>query len=236
MAKKAFASYENSRGLYYYLDKEIRLRSHVIDTYKRLIAYDAHEVSFPTLVPRRVLEQSHHLESFQDEIFSTSNFCLRPQTAQSIFANLKELRHELKGDPLKIYQIGKAYRNQKTTRDGKFRMCEFEQMELEMLYNKNKSFDLELYKTAIVNFFKELKLSVRFQEIPVSQRPHYSLTTIDLYVRSESLDREIEVGCINYRGNYDLYNFSDKQKANYVIYEISLGLDRIVNCISDLNE
>ena len=181
------------------------------------------------------MELSNHLENFKDQIFSTNNFCLRPETAQSIFANLKELKHEIKGMPLKIYQIGKAYRNQKTTRDGKFRMCEFEQMELEILDHKSKIFNLEHYKNVLNQFFKDLNLQVKFIELSEDERPHYALKTIDLYVKSEDLKKEIEVGCINYRGNYDLYDFSEKQKQNYVIYEISLGLDRIVNCILERN-
>ena len=229
MYKKSYESYEDSKGLYYLLDPKITiLRQKTINTWNNTIAKDAVEYFGPILVPTEVLKKSGHLDEFKDQIFHIKNkkLCLRPETAQSLFTNLKAIRRQIKGKILKIHQIGKAYRNEKSTRDGSLRKCEFEQMELHVLAEKNYDF-ITIYRPMIEQFFTELGLKPLWKEI--SDKPHYSKLTIDLYIEN------VEVGCINYRGTHDLYNLPEKEKKDLEVYEISLGLDRIVYFLDRLN-
>ena len=58
---------------------------------------------------------------------------LRPETAQNIFTNFKNVMDSLPMPPFGIAQIGKAFRNEITPRNFIFRVREFEQMELSSL-------------------------------------------------------------------------------------------------------
>lgn len=67
----------------------------------------------------------------------TSFAYLRPETAQQIFTNFKNILDSTsKSLPFGIAQIGKAFRNEVTPRNFIFRVREFEQMELEFFVNK----------------------------------------------------------------------------------------------------
>lgn len=223
--QKSYKNEEDSKGLFYICDPQvIKKREMVIRLWKENLCEEGYQVITPTLVPKGVLQKSGHLSEFGDQIFSIQgrNLCLRPETATSIFANLKELRFLLKGTPLKIYNIGRAFRNEKSTRTSNIRKHEFEQLEIEILSSKELSF-YELYEQKIKNFFSLLGIPINVKELNYNQRPHYSSRTLDI----ETMDN-IELGCINYREKNDLYTFSEKEKENLRVYEISLGLDRIL--------
>lgn len=225
---KAYKKYQGSKGLYYLVDPEsLKLRKKVIDQWSKFLTTDSYEIISSTLIPLEVLKNSGHLKH-QNQLFKVGeDLCLRPETAQSIFANLREIRRELKGFPLRLHQIGKAYRKEKSTRGGIFRRNEFEQLELEILCDEDHCFFQE-YLSRLNSFFKNLGLKTTFIEVSKEERPHYSNKTIDIYDQNQ----EIELGCLNDRGKNDLYDFSQKEKENLKIFEVSLGLDRIVELIN----
>ena len=188
---------------------------------KKYLCSDAYQIIAPNLVPIEVLEKSGHISEFKDQIFIVSkNLALRPETAQSLFCNLRIIRKNLKGWPLKIHQIGRAYRNQKSTRDGALRKNEFEQLELEILGPSDYDFK-NIYQKRLDDFFKSLNLNPEY--IEVKEKPHYALHTYDLLIDS------VQIGTLNYRGTHDLKQFSEKEKSNLGVYQISLGLDRIIH-------
>ena len=80
---------------------------------------------------------------------------------------------------------------------------------------------LEHEMANIKTFFLKLNMDVSYHEI-MDQRPHYSQKTIDIYYKG------IEIGCINDRGQHDLYSFTQKEKEGLKLVELSLGLDRII--------
>ena len=223
MYSKAFKDHPESKGLYYLIDpKETALRNYVISLWRDTIGSDALEYIGPTLVPTEVLQKSGHLREFKQEIFKLEGggLCLRPETAQSLFANLKAIRRQVRGKTLKIHQIGRAYRNQKSSRDSSLRKCEFEQLELHVIASKSYDF-LGVYQEKIDAFFNGLGLSPSL--VLVEDRPHYSERTIDFYIG------ETEVGCVNYRGDHDLSVFSEKEREDLNVYQISFGLDRLIH-------
>ena len=116
---------------------------------------------------------------------TTSEIYLRPETAQGIFVNFKNvLRTTRKKMPMGIAQIGKAFRNEITPGNFTFRTREFEQMELEFFCKPGE--DLEWFEYWR-NFCKEWLLSLGMKEENIRLRDHkkeelvfYSKATTDI--------------------------------------------------------
>ena len=140
---KSFDKYRDVKGLYFLIDPAtVKKRNEIINTWIDCFGKDAYQVVTSNLVPIKVLEYSGHLNEFKDQIFKIEglDLALRPETGQSTFPNLKTIRHQVKGTPLKIWCLGNAFRNEKSTRDGKLRRNEFEQLELHVLCSENYDF------------------------------------------------------------------------------------------------
>lgn len=134
---------------------------------------------------------------------------LRPETAQGIFTNFKNVVDNFYPDlPFGIAQQGKAFRNEISPRDFVFRSREFEQMEIEYFVHPDKwaeSFDALLKD--IYNFLDALGLpreAVHELEVPENDRAHYSKRTIDIEY-DFPIGREELLG-LAYRTDFDLGN------------------------------
>lgn len=134
---------------------------------------------------------------------------LRPETAQGIFTNYKNVVDSFYPDlPFGIGQIGKAFRNEISPRDFVFRSREFEQMEIEYFIhpdNWEKMFDG--WVKGIRMFLKELGLpedSVHELEVEESDRAHYSKRTIDF--EFDFPHKRDELLGLAYRTDFDLGN------------------------------
>jgi glycyl-tRNA synthetase len=87
-----------------------------------------------------------HIGPVEDE---TSVAYLRPETAQLIFTNFKEVLDSTRIKlPFGIAQIGRAYRNEISPRNFLFRSREFEQMEIEFFVHPEKADECSLIKEA----------------------------------------------------------------------------------------
>lgn len=134
---------------------------------------------------------------------------LRPETAQGIFTNYKNVLDAFYPDlPFGIAQQGKAFRNEISPRDFVFRSREFEQMEIEYFVHPEKwaeSFDALLRD--IYEFLDALGLpreSIHELEVPENDRAHYSKRTIDIEY-DFPIGREELLG-LAYRTDFDLGN------------------------------
>lgn len=134
---------------------------------------------------------------------------LRPETAQGIFTNFKNVVDSFYPDlPFGIAQQGKAFRNEIAPRDFVFRSREFEQMEIEYFVNPEnwqEAFD-ELLK-ATHEFLEALGLnpdSIHELDVPAEDRAHYSKKTIDIEY-DFPIGKEELMG-IAYRTDFDLMN------------------------------
>lgn len=134
---------------------------------------------------------------------------LRPETAQGIFTNYKNVLDSFYPDmPFGIAQQGKAFRNEISPRDFIFRSREFEQMEIEYFvkpdtWEENFEHWVEQCKT----WFRALGLpedSVHELEVPADDRAHYSKRTID-FEFDYPIGREELMG-LAYRTDFDLGN------------------------------
>lgn len=134
---------------------------------------------------------------------------LRPETAQGIFTNFKNVVDSFYPDlPFGIAQQGKAFRNEIAPRDFVFRSREFEQMEIEYFVNPEnwqEAFD-ELLKSTH-EFLESLGLdpeNIHELDVPPEDRAHYSDKTIDIEY-DFPIGKEELMG-IAYRTDFDLMN------------------------------
>ena len=119
---------------------------------------------------------------------STSTLYLRPETAQGIFVNFKNIqRTTRKKIPFGVGQIGKSFRNEITPGNFIFRIREFEQMELEFFCKPGTELEWFAYwKDYAVNFLKSLGLSeenLKLRDHDPEELSHYSNATTDIEYR-----------------------------------------------------
>ncbi len=169
---------------------------------------------------------------------------LRPETAQGMFVNFKNVVDSIYPDlPFGLAQIGKAFRNEIAPRDFIFRSREFEQMEVEYFVKEGewqKYFDE--WQKVMWSWIDDLGLSrekVHELEVPEEDRAHYSKRTID-FEFDYPFGRK-ELYGLAYRTDYDLSKHKEKSQVNldYMdkqtqekiiphVIEPSLGVDRTV--------
>ncbi|MCT4632883.1 MAG: glycine--tRNA ligase [Firmicutes bacterium] len=116
---------------------------------------------------------------------SSTEIFLRPETAQGIFVNFKNIaRTSRKKIPFGIGQIGKSFRNEITPGNFTFRTREFEQMELEFFCKPGEDLEwYEYWKQFCMDWLLNLgmdKDSVRFRDHGEEELSHYSNATTDI--------------------------------------------------------
>lgn len=184
--------------------------------------------------------EGEFLESHQFNLmFQAGEAYLRPETAQGIFTNFKNVLDTFRPTlPFGIAQVGKAFRNEISPRDFLFRAREFEQMELEYFgYPDKQEQYFEDIKQMRMEWFWGLgikKENIRFRDYKKDELAHYSQATTDIEYKfglSESGFSELEG--IAMRGDYDLSahakSSGEKLEVENVVphvVEPSLGLDR----------
>jgi glycyl-tRNA synthetase len=116
---------------------------------------------------------------------SANDIYLRPETAQGIFVNFKNVQRSMRKKlPFGIAQVGKSFRNEITPGNFTFRTREFEQMELEFFCKPGD--DLEWYaywRDFCKNWLDQLNMTdenVRLREHEKEELSHYSNATVDI--------------------------------------------------------
>ena len=140
---------------------------------------------------------------------------LRPETAQSIFTNFKNVvDSSSKSLPFGIAQIGKAFRNEITPRNFIFRVREFEQMELEFFVMPGT--DEEWHKKWVdmrLLWWEQQGVSsenIELYDVPKDELAHYSKGTIDVMYKFPHGLEELE-GIAN-RTDFDLGSHTKNQE------------------------
>ena len=139
---------------------------------------------------------------------------LRPETAQQIFVNFKNITDSTsRTPPFGIAQIGKAFRNEITPRNFIFRVREFEQMELEFFVKPGSDEDwhkywvdkrLQWWSDQGVNSQK-----IKLLEVEKEELSHYSKATFDIMYEFPHGLEELE-GVAN-RTDFDLGSHTKNQ-------------------------
>ena len=142
---------------------------------------------------------------------------LRPETAQGIFTNYKNVLDSFYPDlPFGLAQQGKAFRNEISPRDFIFRSREFEQMEIEYFVDPDKWEEaFEHWRQQVWRWTQALGLpddQVHELEVPEEDRAHYSKRTID-FEFDFPIGKEELLG-LAYRTDFDLTNIQNATGKN----------------------
>jgi glycyl-tRNA synthetase len=180
-----------------------------------------------------------HMGPVRDD---ASTVYLRPETAQGIFVNFKNvLQFARRKPPFGIAQIGKSFRNEITPGNFVFRTREFEQMEMEYFVPPDEAEQWFRYWLAErERWYVELGIRpdhLRLREHPAEELSHYSSATSDVEYLFPIGWSELE-GIAN-RGDYDLSRhaefsgekleyFDQQSGESYVphVIEPAAGADR----------
>ena len=169
---------------------------------------------------------------------------LRPETAQGIFINFKNIVDTGRVKvPFGIAQTGKAFRNEINPRNFIFRSREFEQMEIEYFISPDADWQ-SLHKGWIeycMDWFDGIgipKSRLSLYDHPKEKLAHYSKGTTDIMFEFPFGVQELQG--VAARGDYDLTQhqtvsgksmeyFDEAAKRKYVphVIEPSVGVDRI---------
>ena len=182
-----------------------------------------------------------HVGALQD---STSLAYLRPETAQGIFANFKNVIDSTRVKlPFGIAQIGKAFRNEINPRNYTFRSREFEQMEIEFFCHKSEA-DMwyEYWRDLRFKWYTDLGLKsdkLHLRDHEKDELAHYANACADVEYAFPFGVSELE-GIANRtdfdltahknKSGKDLTYFDLERKERYIPYVIepSAGVDRFV--------
>ncbi len=170
---------------------------------------------------------------------------LRPETAQGIFTNYKNVVDTIYPDiPFGIAQQGKAFRNEISPRDFILRDRECSQMEIEYFVRPDaweEAFDqlLKDYHFFLTEKMGLLASNIHDVEVPAEDRAHYSKRTVDLEYDYPN-GREELMG-VAYRTDFDLNNiarasgksmeYRDKNTGEVFtphVVEPSIGVERLM--------
>jgi glycyl-tRNA synthetase len=172
----------------------------------------------------------------------SSKVYLRPETAQGIFANFKNVldtsRMKL---PFGIAQIGKSFRNEINPRNYIFRSREFEQMEMEFFCHPSESSDWYVHwRDLRYQWYLDLGLArdrLTLRDHEEKELAHYAVSCADVEYEFPFGVTELE-GVAN-RTDYDLNQhqehsgkdlryFDDQKKERFIphVIEPAAGVDR----------
>ncbi len=138
---------------------------------------------------------------------------LRPETAQGIFTNFKNVLDSSRvRPPFGIAQVGKAFRNEINPRNYTFRSREFEQMEIEFFCHPSESKKwYEYWRDVRIRWYSELGIRsdrLRPREQGEKELAFYSVGTTDIEYLFPFSDEPQELEGVAHRGEYDLTQHS----------------------------
>ena len=149
-----------------------------------------------------------HCGAIRDE---NSKAYLRPETAQGIFVNFKNVLDSTRVRiPFGIAQVGKSFRNEITPRNFTFRSREFEQMEIEFFCHPDSSQQwYQYWRDRRMKWYTDLGLSderLILREHDEDELSHYSTGTADIEYQFPFLPEGEygELEGIAHRGDFDL--------------------------------
>ncbi len=178
---------------------------------------------------------------------------LRPETAQGIFTNFKNVVQTSRVKiPFGIAQVGKAFRNEITTKNFIFRTVEFEQMEMQFFVKPGEDEKwFEYWKESRINYYDKLgirKEKFRFHRHGENELAHYAKDAFDIEFEFPMGWQELEG--IHSRTDFDLSRHAefsgkdltyldDQTRERFIPYviETSAGLTRsVLMVLSDAYE
>ncbi len=184
-----------------------------VKEFAEVLGPDAKELG--TLTPPR--EFNLMFETYVGALIDDeSKAFLRPETAQGIFVNFKNVLDSSRVRvPFGIAQIGKSFRNEITPRNFTFRSREFEQMEMEFFCHPNQSQAwYQFWRDRRFRWYTGLGLSsskLQLREHSTDELSHYSVGTADIEYAFPFLPPGEfgELEGIAHRGDFDLRSHAE---------------------------
>jgi glycyl-tRNA synthetase len=170
-----------------------------------------------------------YVGAIQDE---DSKSYLRPETAQGIFLNYKNIVDTTRVKiPFGVAQIGKSFRNEVTPRNFIFRSREFEQMEMEFFCHPDESRKwYEFWKAERMRWWKSLGIkeeNLKLRDHEQDELSHYSKMTVDIEYKYPFTAPDFgELEGIAHRGCFDLtqHQTHSGNRLDYFDQELQLKL------------
>lgn len=174
---------------------------------------------------------------------SKNEIYLRPETAQGIFVNFKNVQRSTRRKiPFGIGQIGKSFRNEITPGNFTFRTREFEQMEMEFFCEPGKDMEWFLYwKEFCKNFLLSLNMkeeNLKLRDHSQAELSHYSNATTDieynfpfgwgeLWGIADRTDFDLKQHMEYSKEDMSYFDPATNKKFIPYVIEPSLGADRV---------
>ena len=178
---------------------------------------------------------------------SKNELFLRPETAQGIFVNFKNVqRTSRKKIPFGVGQIGKSFRNEITPGNFTFRTREFEQMELEFFCKPGTDLEwFRYWKDYCINFLYSLGLKkehLKLRDHEPKELSHYSNATTDieflfpfgwgeLWGIADRTDFDLKQHQTHSGESLEYFDQESNEKYIPYVIEPSLGADRVALAI-----
>ncbi len=178
---------------------------------------------------------------------SKNELFLRPETAQGIFVNFKNIqRTTRKKIPFGVGQIGKSFRNEITPGNFTFRTREFEQMELEFFCKPGTDLEwFRYWKDYCINFLYSLGLKeehLKLRDHEKEELSHYSNATTDieflfpfgwgeLWGIADRTDFDLKQHQTHSGESLEYFDQESGEKYIPYVIEPSLGADRVALAI-----
>jgi glycyl-tRNA synthetase len=152
---------------------------------------------------------------------------LRPETAQGIFVNFKNVLDSTRLKlPFGIAQVGKAFRNEINPRNYTFRSREFEQMEIEFFCHPDESMKwYQYWRDVRKAWYTRLGIKsdkLRPREQDDKELAHYSKATTDIEYMFPFSDEPQELEGVAHRGDYDLKQHMQHSGKDLTYFEEEL--------------
>ncbi len=173
---------------------------------------------------------------------SQATVYLRPETAQGIFVNFKNVQASARMKvPFGIAQIGKSFRNEITPGNFTFRTREFEQMEIEFFVKPGTDTEwYEYWREERLNWYIKLgikKEKLRLRDHEQDELAHYAKACADVeflfpigWSELEGIANRTDFDLTQHskRSGKDLHYFSEETNEKFIPYVIepSAGVDR----------
>jgi len=164
---------------------------------------------------------------------------LRPETAQGIYVNFKNVVQTARMRvPFGIAQVGKAFRNEITTKNFIFRTCEFEQMEMQFFIHPSEDDKwFAQWKQERFEFYKTMGIResrMRFHQHGPDELAHYAKIAFDIEYEFPFGWKELEG--IHNRTDYDLRRHMEYSKKDLTYLDDLRGGERYQEVARDLRE
>ena len=184
-------------------------------------------------------------QTYQGVVMDSANqIYLRPETAQGIFINFKNiLRTSRKKIPFGVCQVGKSFRNEITPGNFIFRTREFEQMELEFFCKPGTEMEwFNYWRNKMVDFLVSLgikKENLDLYNHPTEALSHYSNATTDIHFKfpwgfdelwgiASRTDFDLKAHQSESGENMEYLDPETNEKYIPFVVEPSVGVERLV--------